>query len=263
MSRFTSLLGSVVAAGIALSGAAMAGEPVIIPVIAPVVEPVPTVVPPKEDNWAGAYAGWMIARACCGEDRVGFHTNPNEIYEGDVSTLRIAGPLMGVRLGYRWQRDEWVFGPELGYERLRVKDAVTYTGFFDNNVTGMRRIEGSGSNDLKSLTALRFKTGRLLNPETLVYGIAGYGSAKMDYSADLTRRLSEGAEVAHSATYRNFNMSGYILGLGIERKLSKNFTGSFEYEYVNLGRKRLPVNEVHTVATPKYHAVKLGVNYRF
>ena len=52
-------------------------------------------------------------------------------YLGDIGELKLNGGNAGIRLGYRWQRGNWVFGPELGVEFGSVDDLERIVQFID------------------------------------------------------------------------------------------------------------------------------------
>ncbi|MFD2440854.1 outer membrane protein [Paracoccus kondratievae] len=156
--------------------------PVVEPVVAPVVEAQPV------GDWAGAYAGLTLGYAFSGDDEVGVNgVSPN--------TLELSGANAGIRLGYRWQRDRWVIGPELGFEGGNISDDFLTDGY-------------DAESKIKNVLALRLKTGYVLDNDILVYGIAGVARAKVDYSV-----TGNGADIRDEYT-----KTGYIVGLGAEKR---------------------------------------------
>ncbi|MDT1064421.1 outer membrane beta-barrel protein [Paracoccus sp. CPCC 101403] len=228
---------TMMAASLALgAGAASAGgytPPVAEPVIAPVaVEPVA--------NWAGGYAGVTLGYAFGGSDRVGITDVATETLLGDIGEMELDGVNGGVRAGYRWQRDNWVFGPELGYEIGDIKGDTS-------GVIGGTELGADAK--VKNMLALRFKTGYVVRPDTMVYGIAGWGRADIDYEV-------AGEDVG-------YDTDGYIVGLGVEKQLTDRMSMTAEYEYANFGKERLEAAGYTTEATVDYSNIKLGLNFRF
>lgn len=230
MKRIAALAGFVTFA----AAAAQAGG-----YVPPVVEPAPVapVVVAPVGAWQGGYGGLTLGYAFSGKDEVGIDTPTGVTTPGK---LELSGANAGLRLGYRWQKDRWVFGPELGYEGGNIKDDMPEGGY-------------EAESKIKNVLALRFKTGYEVNPGTLVYGIAGVGRAKVDYSVSGT-----GLDIDDS-----FNRTGYILGLGVEKQLTDRVSLTGEYEYANFGKENLADGLTETKATPKYNNVKLGVNFKF
>lgn len=193
------------------------------------VEPLVTAAP----VWQGAYVGATLGYAFGGDDRIG-NRPPGE----DLGKAELSGANLGLRLGYAWQRDRWVYGPEIGITGGSIKDSFdTADGRFESKVNHM--------------LALRLKAGYLVQDDTLLYGIAGWQRGDFTYD-------DMGTEVDYDA-------DGYVLGLGVEKRLSERWLVTGEYEYANFGRTdvTLPVSGGASVATPEHSNVKLGVNYRF
>lgn len=216
------------------AGAVQAGGP---GVVAP--EPEPLVAAPPA--WQGAYVGGTLGYAFGGEDRVGVDmaTGPNVV---DIDKLKLGGVNYGLRAGYRWQRENWVFGPEIALESGKVNADFETAGTV-------------AQTELKRAVSLRWKTGYLLSSgDGMAYGIVGVSSAKFDYSVGLT-----GVSVDDS-----ISRTGYVLGFGYEHKLSDRLSLTGEYEYASYGKERLfDAAGNSTQATPKFHNVKLGLNYSF
>ncbi len=224
--------------------AALAGgyQPPVVEtaVVAPIVEAT------SYSDWAGAYVGGTLGYVISGDERVGF-SDAADNYVGDVGNVDLSGVTGGIRLGYRIQRDAWVFGAELGYEAMGVEGDVSY-----DNAVGA----GTITSNVDNVLALRFKTGRVVSEDTLFYGIAGIARGKFSY--DLA-----GTAVAAADTSESYSHSGYVLGLGVERKLSERLSVTGEWEYGRFGKTDLDLGGAVTRATPKYNQLRLGVNYRF
>lgn len=218
----------------------------IAPVVAPVI-PAPVVAAPGA--WAGPYAGLTLGYAVAGKERVGF-SDLSDAYLGDVGDVDLTGLTGGVRIGYRWQRDAWVFGPELGFEVGNVDDTLDFS-----NQTGA----GSVTSEVRSVMALRVKAGRQINEDTLLYGIVGIAHGRFAYEVDATS-IGSVSPVNGSAKYDH---TGFVVGLGVERRLSDRLSLTGEWEYAEFGKTDLEIAGTVTRATPKYHQIRLGANYRF
>lgn len=237
----TCALGTVLASSAALAGGYVA--PVVAPV-APVVEEVPV------SDWAGGYVGGSLGYSFAADDVVGL-----DVYQGgqlvqrnsDVGAVDVKGPTLGLHAGYRWQRDNWVFGPELWVEggSVDATDTVSRPGAFD--------VESA----VNYIIGLQLKTGYVANPQTLVYGTVGAVYGDFDYTL---------SNAAGSQTV-NYDASGYSLGLGVERKLRDNLSVFAEWQYRNFGKTDVEFGDVSdsllTRATPEHHNIKLGVNFSF
>ena len=220
--------------------------------VAPIVDtPIEIIEPAVPLTWQGAYAGATIGYAFGGDDEVG-------IGQGNVSTyttlgdkLELGGANAGLRLGYRFQRAgqtrDWLFAGELGYEGGSIEDEVT-----DGPYTAR--------NEINSVLALRLKSGVLnASKDTWFYGILGVGRVDYDYTVSGTGGVAGAVDINESQ-----KATGYILGLGVERKLNERLSLTGEWEYHNYGKDHLEdAAGRSTEATPDWHQIKIGLNYQF
>lgn len=218
------------------AGAALAGG-----FVPPVVEATPIVVVAEPVGaWQGGYAGLTLGYAFNGKDRVGVTDTADGSFLGNIGEMKLGGANAGVRLGYRLQRDRWVFGPELGYEGGSIKDDTK------GDIAG---VSHDAESKIKSVLALRLKTGYLAKPDTLVYGILGFARADVDYRVD-------GFKDSYKA-------DGYVAGFGVEKQLNEKWSITGEYEYASFDKKKMPFGDITSEATPKYNNIKVGANFRF
>lgn len=234
-----------IASGVFLSGAsaALAGG-----VIAPVVDIEPVVVAPVAPvaNWAGGYAGGSLGYTFGGDDTVGINADDDSGFS--LGSVDVKGATAGLHAGYRWQRGNWVFGPELGIEggSVDASDTIEYLG-----------VPIDIESKVKNILSLVLKTGYVVNPQTLVYGTFGAARGEFEYSAsagDFDQTIG-------------YNSTGVAAGLGVERMMSESLSVFAEYQYRDFGSERLTFSadgtDETTVATPKHSNIKLGVNFRF
>ena len=199
--------------------------------------------------WQGGYVGGTIGMAGLGDDRIGIRDN-GVMALRNMGTLEPSGLNYGIRAGYRIQRvvrsRSVVFGAELGLEGGDIGDEVSGGGY-DANF------------EVDKVLALRFKTGVLNQAQdTLFYGIAGI--ARGDFNMQLTGNGAAGPV----AIDQDFSNNGYILGLGVERKLTEKWSVTGEWEYANFGRTTTSdAAGKSTETTPDWHNIKLGVNFSF
>lgn len=238
------------ASGIALlaSGAAMAGG-YVEPVVAP--EPVVVEQPAPVGDWAGAYVGAALGYAFGGDDSVGFRAiNSDGDVTGranDVGSVDLKGANLGAHVGYRWQRDNWVFGPELAIEGGAIEEDGSTPAFGVEDLSTEAKVN--------YLVGLRMKTGYAINPSTLVYGTFGVAHGDFDYTVK---------SVIGSET-ESFSDTGVTAGLGVERKLNERLSMFGEWEYRHFENTDVKFDEAGlvTTASPAHHNLKIGVNYRF
>ncbi|NHF73577.1 porin family protein [Paracoccus sp. 12-3] len=227
--------------------------------IAPVVEQVvPVVDAAPAPLWAGGYVGGTLGYAFQGEDRVGYHETATatnaERSLGNAGELKLKGVNGGIRAGYRWQREDWVFGPELSADFGNIEDETS------GRLTpgGYVPFEAETESKVKNVVSLVLKGGYLVKPDLLLFTKAGVARADIEYRASFV----DDNGIASSGE-ADFKKTGYIVGVGLEKRVSEKLSVSGEYEYANFGKETREFGDLHTEATPKYHNIKIGVNYRF
>lgn len=233
--------------GTALTATAGGFTPPVVDagVVAPIVET-------ASSDWQGAYGGLTLGYAFNGKDEVGF-SDPTGGPVESVGDLELGGVNGGLRVGYRWQRGNWVFGPELGYEAGNIEDSLSY----DNDVGSRTKV----TSKVKNVLALRMKTGYAVRPDLLVYGIAGIARADVEYKTEVT------SATASEGQNRDFKKNGFVVGMGVEKQLTERMSVTGEYEYAQFGKTdrtfTIGGESATTEATPKYHNVKVGLNFKF
>ncbi|HRO16191.1 MAG TPA: porin family protein [Paracoccus sp. (in: a-proteobacteria)] len=202
------------------------------------VEPVAPIVTAPVGDWQGAYGGLALGYALAGDDEIGVNED-NTTFLGNIGTAEIGGPNLSVHAGYRWQRNQWVFGPELSYTAGDISDDFDYG------------IDGTFESEVNHVIALKLKAGYQVRPDMLVYGIAGLTKGDFTYVVD-------GSDLDYDA-------DGYVVGLGAEKKLNDRMSVTGEWEFNDFGTTDVDLGDsgFTTVATPKFHNLKLGLNFKF
>lgn len=242
-----------------VSGAsgALAGD-YISPAADPVVVAAAILAAPTGD-WTGGYAGGSFGYAFGGDDEVG-----GEIHEDDVLTgrfdglanLKVNGLNAGLHAGYRWQRGNWVFGPELTIEGGDISDERSGSASVDGDIVTVG-LESKAN----YIAGLQMKTGYAVNPQTLVYGTAGYVRGDFDYT------LSGSVGDDSGSMTDSYAADGYSLGVGVERKVRDHLSVFAQWQYRNFGKTDVAFAEggdaIATRATPEHHNIMVGVNFGF
>lgn len=254
--RLSSILSASTAALVLGAGSAMAGG-----VIAPVIEAAPvavTPVAPVAGAWQGAYAGGSLGYSFGGDDEVGLDLIGPDGETLDRATnlgnVKLSGATAGLHVGYRWQRDRWVFGPELAIEGGSVKDDITVSVIDPEDGP----ISGNIESKLKNTISLVAKTGYAIDPQTLIFGTFGVSRYNGEY------RISGDGD---SETV-SYNTTGLTAGFGVERMISDTMSVFGAYEYRDFGRSDVDFDAedgdvLRSIATPKHSNVKVGINFRF
>ncbi|PZO68170.1 MAG: porin family protein [Paracoccus denitrificans] len=236
-------------------------------VVAPVIEaPVIVATPAPVSDWAGAYGGISLGYSGASDDEVGLEPFESDVSQGifpNVGSADIKGPTVGLSAGYRWQRDRWVFGPELTVEGGSVDATTDYFTRTSVVVNGPETTEteydGRITSSVSYIVGLQAKTGYLIDPQTVAYGTAGIIYGDFDYKI----AGSEGS------LKRGYSATGYSLGLGVERRLNARTSVFAEWQYRNFGKKDVDFGDrtsgefVRTEATPEHHNIRMGLNFKF
>lgn len=217
------------AAAASAGGYTTAPDVVVEPVaVAPIVAP---------GNWQGAYGGVSLGYAFGGDDEFGLDEDDGGPVpsRGDIELNGING---GLHIGYRWQRDRLVFGPELSVTGGNIEDS------FDDPLLG------EVGNKVNHVAALKLKTGFEVQPNMLVYGVAGIARGDFTYT------------VADEDF--DYEANGYVFGLGVERMITDRMSVTGEIERNQFDKEEVELGGgVFTNASPSFNNVKLGLNFKF
>jgi outer membrane immunogenic protein len=127
--RFALSSAGVTAIMISGAGAASAGG-AVVPIIEAAPAPVSAIAPVMP--WQGAYAGASLGYSFGSNDEVGLQASDDDGLLGratDIVNVKIGGVTGAVHAGYRWQRNNWVFGPSLSIEGGSVDDSESGSFF--------------------------------------------------------------------------------------------------------------------------------------
>lgn len=231
----------------------------------------------QQNTWTGFYAG---ARAGYGfgdsradlalggqwaTETQGLRDAVTNGWSGD---LKPKGPLLGLHGGYNHQiTNMFVLGAEADFTALNADDAsnrTVSTPFVGLTYAVRNEI------DVKRIFSLRAKAGLALSQQTLLYVTGGWAWARAEAGAEV---LSSGAYSKASKSTHSFD--GFIVGGGVEHKITNRFSVRLDYTYSDLGDVTFSTlyRAGSTFVTPAYtetfrqdlkmHQVSVGFNYRF
>lgn len=152
----------------------------------------------------------------------------------------------------------WMGGGQIGYNavfgRMLVGVEADIQGA-DINDTASNGF-GTVSTDIDLFGTVRGRLGFVAD-RMLIYATAGYAWANVDVDLGVP-----GTTFTSSDT-----LNGYVVGGGIEYALSNNWSVKAEYNYVDLESVNVVGfdggDRFATHVDPDFHAVRLGLNYRF
>jgi outer membrane immunogenic protein len=165
-------------------------------------------------DWSGAYVGATLGYGF-GDSEFDFAPAAG-LNQGDYN---IDGFLGGGQIGYNFQMDQFVFGPEVSYWGSDVSG--TGPDVFPNQ---------EGKTDVNWLAMFNARLG-ISHERWLGYVTGGYALGEVDY-----------ALIVGGATFLESSKShdGWNIGVGVEHALTDNFIVGVEYRFIDLG------NETHS-----------------
>jgi outer membrane immunogenic protein len=179
---------------------------------------------PMAYDWTGLYAGVNGGYAFSGSDSVGI------VGRGPVGDLTLHGMFGGVQLGYNHQINNIVLGVETDFQGGDIHDSLS----------------GIASDRIDWFGTLRGRAGFAAD-RALIYATGG-----LAYGGGTYKEFVPPAK-------DNYSRIGWTLGAGVEYAVSDSMSVKAEYLYTNFGRFTVGA----TQATPDFHSVRLGVNFKF
>ena len=168
-------------------------------------------------NWAGWYVGANAG--------YGWSANDIAVDQGYVSALSPSGGFGGGQIGYNWQG---VWHPHLV---LGIEADFQGADFSDSKTTSTNVFDESGKTSIDWFGTVRGRLGYAFD-RTLVYATGGfaYGQVSDNYSFTNYSQPKYDTGVSRTQT-----QTGYVVGAGIEHKLTPAWSVKAEYQYINLG----------------------------
>jgi len=212
-------------------------------------------------SWAGFYLGGHIGAGW--GTKHWYNESPFASLGADVGLHHVRGGLGGGQVGYNFQAGNWVFGAELQGSWADL-EGNNQNLVFTLGAGGPRIINNS---KVDSIVTAAGRLGYAVD-RVLVYTTAG--GAWMHDKFSTTTDVNPSPFATGSQT-----RSGWMAGLGLEYAFAYNWSVKFEYDYVDLGRKRndlsCPVNCAGAPGfglfaqdiTQQLNLFKFGINYRF
>jgi outer membrane immunogenic protein len=204
-------------------------------------------------SWTGCYVGAQVGG--------GMMTNT----EGSGNNGK--GGLAGGQAGCNYQDGNWVFGVEgEGYwSGIRATQSGSNIPNIVNNSTFNSFTSTTNNNNDFSIAA---RAGITFD-RTLIYGKGGWAwGAFKTSSIDICC----GVGPTTTTTAQSGTLDGFLVGVGIEHALTRNWTVKLEYNFIAFGAKELSTTECRTnvcgeIGTSTISATKqvfkVGANYLF
>ncbi len=266
MRRRSLLLASVAGSALGVATAASAAD---LPVKA---RPLP---PPPVWSWTGFYLGANLGYSWGKSDSTVsfFDATTGTLLASVPGSFDLNGVIGGGQIGYNWQTDSWVWGLEADIQGSGQKGSAT---FFCGPPCGVPAVSETLNQQIDWFGTVRARLGILVTPTVLLYGTGGlaYGDIETD-----------GIEGDPTVFSTSSVKAGWTAGIGVEGRISGNWTAKLEYLYMDLGHVSgttattysLPIctsNTGPTTCTPPQtlntsfssgitdNVVRAGINYK-
>lgn len=198
-------------------------------------------LPGTDAVWAGVHAGLSAGYAPGAID--------NRIsgdLHGPYGTGRAA---IGLHLGYDWRlNQDWVIGAQYEFNRLDQK-------FHDPGQDTLLPSDTTRFATLKHSQAISLRVGRLIQPETLLYGVVGRSRMKLEAAADFYPLDGGGSQT----------LDGWQYGLGMETAFSRHLSMRVEGIYTDSRDDLVTTNAQNEQVrlSPSVFTGRIGFSYRF
>lgn len=218
-------------------------------------------------NWSGFYLG-IHGGLGLGSNSSTAITPTGTFASGDkLGSSDLDGALGGVQVGYNYQSGTMVLGLEadLSASSLTGRDETRGT----LNTTRITTSEAT----IGWMSTVAGRVG-FASGNWLLYGKAGWAWA--DFGASAWTRTGTNAAPGSGAvitvTEGGETRDGYLLGLGAEYRVTRNWSVRAEYNFVDFGTDKVNRLVIGGGTTgdvlvreneADLHAVKLGINYKF
>lgn len=186
----------------------------------------------------------------------------------DAPTLKDIDLAGGVGAGFNHQIDNFVIGAEADIG-MGVDDEETteYVQYWNNNAIERYRWDVK----LTWLASLRARMGLAMD-RTMVYATGGFALGKAKFAVEVTDPYSD-----DWAARTNETRTGYVVGGGIERKMSDRMSLKAEFLHYDLGKSEracyfdvddgdcwddIAVDD-YVVWNPTVNQIRVGLNFAF
>lgn len=221
--------------------------------------------------WTGFYAGVNAGlgytaddQSIAGADKFGALAVSSGFVPASIAT-RGGGPLAGGQIGYDYQINNFVIGPEFDIDYAHVGKSGG-----ELVALGPFALATNADTRLNWLGTLRARAGYLVTPSLLVYATGGGAFGGIDNTTSIALSGPKGFNVS-AASDGSTTKWGWTVGAGVEYQFANRWSVKGEYRYVDLGSidtalgaavLKTPVSFT-TSQTLRYQTLLVGLNYRF
>ncbi len=195
------------------------------------------------------------------------------------------GGIAGGQAGYNWQNANWVYGIEgdLQWSGERGSTGFVCAGSAVFPIAGpclpglTFLPAGAGTSTVLTIDqhlqwfgTVRGRVGILATPKVLFYGTGGLAFGEIKTTGTMTGFTPAGVAIA-SIGSNSTTRAGWTVGVGVEGKITQNWSAKLEYLYMDLGRfssgpfTLAPASDISANASSHFtdHILRAGINYQF
>ncbi len=169
-----------------------------------------------EPSWTGLYVGLGIGAAAINHDITAkeFDHHGDLQFSGELDGVGGEGVFGTVQVGYDKQYGRFVGGIFFDYDFADANSTLNVSEWHNS---------ASATASLNNSWTVGGRLGYLFTPSTLVYALGGYTEASVTFPF-----------VGSDGQNKDFTLSGYTVGGGIETRLSGNWYLRGEYRFTSL-----------------------------
>jgi outer membrane immunogenic protein len=219
-------------------------------------------LPPAVFSWTGCYLGAHVGGATSSGGNNSL--NGEGSYYGYGQGTNGTGAIAGGQIGCNYQDGNWVFG-------LEGEGAWSGVKANNNNSEGYYALNQSMSNtsnfDIAARAGIAFD-------RTLIYGKGGWSWGKFGWGSSYNYSYPNDV---YSYNYsQGTTLDGFLVGVGIEHALTRNWTIKLEYNYIAYGAKSSAITSSYLSSgygstgvygsssnSANLQVFKIGANYLF
>ncbi|MCJ9701551.1 outer membrane protein [Bradyrhizobium sp. SHOUNA76] len=197
------------------------------------------------------------------------------------------GAIAGGQAGYNWQNANWVYGIEgdlqwsgergsRGYSCVGTvfpAGGVCLPGLTFLPAGGLAGTTLTVDQHLQWFGTVRGRVGILATPKVLFYGTGGLAFGEIKTTGSMGGFIGTpplGAPIASIASTSTTRV-GWTAGVGVEGKITRNWSAKLEYLYMDLGRYNAgtftlaPALPISASVSSHFtdHILRVGFNYQF
>ncbi len=201
-------------------------------------------------DWNGCYAG---VHGGYGTARIGGVDTANN---NSIGSATAEGSVIGGQAGCDRQSANWVVGAQFSADKGFMSGSHPY-------------VRGSGPSDrvtyyVNYLASITGRVGYVFQPEMFAYLKAGSAMTRTDHNDSDPTPLAGPSYAGNKEVTR----SGWLIGIGLERKIGNDLSAFVEFNHMDFGSKNISIAYSDGVIatysfTQKVSYLGLGVNYRF